>query len=94
MIRKTLFWLANAVVLSLIGVHWYDAYNVNRFAGVGGQEAYRAARLAQLEHARARLSHLTPEIRAIEELAIDEQILELEAALPVAEIGAETRRVK
>ena len=94
MIRKTLFWLANAVVLSLVAVHGYDAYKVNRFAGVGGQEAYRSARLAQLEHARGRLDHLTPEVRAAEERAIDEQILELEAGLPVAEIGEEARRVK
>lgn len=94
MIRKTLFVLANAVVLSLIGIHGYDAYHVNRFAGVGGRDVYHAARLEQLRQARGRLDHLTPDVRAAEERAIDEQMLELEAGLPVAEIGEEVRRVK
>jgi hypothetical protein len=94
MIRKTLFILANAAVLTLMGVHCFDAYNVNRFAGVGGPEVYRAARLAQLEQARERLGHLTPEVREAEEAAIADQIRELETGLPVAEFGDELRRVK
>jgi len=94
MIRKTLFILANAAVLALMGVHCFDAYQVNRFAGVGGPEAYQTARLEQLRQARERLDHLAPEVRAAEEIAIDEQILELEAGLPVIELGKELRRVK
>jgi hypothetical protein len=94
MIRKTLFILANGVVITLMGVHCLDSYNVNRFAGVGGQEAYQTARLEQLRQARKRLDHLAPDVRAAEQAAIDEQILELEAGLPAAELGDELRRVK
>jgi hypothetical protein len=94
MIRKILFVTANLCVLALAGVHLYDAWNVNRFAGVGGHVVYYQARLKQLEDARNRLDHLTPEVREAEEAAIEEQIRELQTGSKAVEFGDELRRVK
>lgn len=92
--RKALFILANAVVFGLAVVHLYDGWQVNRFAGVGGSEVYRAARLEQLEQARNRTGHLDPDVAERELAAIDEQIAELRNGSDAGEYGAELRRVK
>jgi len=94
MIRKAVFIFANVVVLGLAGIHLHDAYRVNRFAGVGGPDEYRRQKYEQLERLRGKLGHLPEDARKIEERRIDDQIAELEAGLPVAEIGEEMRRVK
>lgn len=92
--RRAIFILANVVVIGLAAVHLWDAWQVNRFAGVGGPEVYRAGRMAQLKQARERLGHLDPEVAERERIAIDEQIDELLTGADVAEIGNELRRVK
>jgi hypothetical protein len=92
--RRTLFILANAVVIGLAFVHLYDAWQVNRFAGVGGPEVYRAARLEQLEQARNRIGHLEADVAERELAAIDEQIAELRNGSEAGELGGELWRVK
>jgi hypothetical protein len=92
--RRALFILANAVVISLAVVHLYDAWQVNCFAGVGGPEVYKAARLAQLEQARNRIGHLEADVAERELAAIDEQIAELWNGSEAGELGGELRRVK
>jgi hypothetical protein len=92
--RRALFILANAVVISLAVVHLHDARQVNRFAGVGGPEAFRAAQLERFEQARNRIGHLDPETAERELAAIDEQIAELRNGAEPGEIGGELRRVK
>jgi hypothetical protein len=92
--RRTLFILANAVVIVLAAVHLHDAWHVNRFAGVGGPEVYKAARLEQLEQARNRIGHLDADVAERELASIDEQIAELRSGAEAGELGAELRRVK
>jgi hypothetical protein len=94
MIRKAFFVIANLTVLSLAGVHCYQGYQVNRFAGVGGPEEYRRQKYEQLERLRGKLGYLPEDARKLEERRIDDQIAELEAGLPAAEVGEELRRLK
>jgi hypothetical protein len=84
----------NACVLALAWTHVSEWSKVDRFSGVGGPEVYRAERRAQLEGARKRLEHLSPEVRERELAAIDDQIQELDRNLPADELGEEARRVK
>jgi len=92
--RRALFIAANVAVLSLAAIHCYDAWQVNRFAGVGGVEEYRRQKYEQLDRLKTKLDHLPPEIREQELRWIEDQIRELETGGGVAEIGAETRRMK
>lgn len=94
MIRRVLFVVANLVVLGLAGVHLWDSYNVHRFAGVGGQEEYRRQKIEQLDQLRTKLDHLPEDVREREEMAIEEQIRELETGAAVGELGNELRRVR
>lgn len=94
MARRIIFIAANLCVLALAAVHLYDAWKVNRFAGVGGQAVYYRERMAQLKVAKERHGHLSPEVREAEEAAIEEQIRELESGESVGELGGELRRVK
>lgn len=94
MTRRALFIAANVAVLALMGTHCYDAWHVNRFAGVGGPAEYRRQKYEQLERLRGKLDHLPPDVREVELRRIDDQIRELETGGAVAEIGDETRRVK
>ena len=94
MARRIIFIAANLCVLALAATHLYDAWQVNRFAGVGGHDVYYRERMAQLENARNRLDHLSPEVREAEEIAIEEQIRELQTGASVVEHGSELRRVK
>ena len=94
MIRKTVFVLANLIVISLAAVYLYDAWNVNRFAGVGGREEFRRQKLEQLDRMESRLDHLAEDVRERELAAIAEQRRELDSGLPAVEFGDELRRVK
>lgn len=94
MIRKMLFLAANAAVLTLAGMHCYQGYQVNRFAGVGGIEEFRRQKYEQLERLRARLDYLPDDVRRVEERRIEDQIAEMEAGLPTVELGQEVRRIK
>lgn len=94
MIRKTIFVAANLAVLTLAGVHLWDSWQENRFAGVGGPDEYRRAKYEQIERLRGKLDHLSAETRETEEAAIAEQIRELETGSKAGELGGELRRVK
>lgn len=94
MTRKLIFAAANAAVLTLIGVHLWGSWEVNRFSGVGGPDEYRRQKLEQLERLRTKLEYLPPEAREAEEAAIAEQLLELRTGSKAGELGAELRRVK
>lgn len=92
--RRVLFAAANIAVVSLAALHLWDAYQVNRFAGVGGPDEYRKQKIEQLDRMRTKLDHLPEDVREREEAAIAEQIRELETGAAVNELGNELRRVK
>lgn len=92
--RRVLFVAANIAVVSLVALHLWDSYNVNRFAGVGGPDEYRKQKIEQLDRMRTKLDHLPEEVREREEAAIADQIRELETGAKAGELGEELRRVK
>lgn len=92
--RRISFVAANVAVISLAGMHLWDSWNVNRFAGVGGPAEYRSQKIKQLERLRTKLDHLPEDVREREEAAIAEQIRELETGSRAGELGEELRRVR
>ena len=91
---RILFLAVNAAVAALAWTQVSEWSRVDRFDGVGGQRVYHESRRAQLEAARNRLGHLSPEVADRELAAIEDQLDELEAGSLTQELGAELRRVK